>query len=80
MEGIDLTNLGLVPVVAAVVSAIRMAGLKTKMAPIASMIVGVIGVYLFNDFVISGENIVIGLVTGLTASGLYSGIKTTLMK
>lgn len=78
MENFDLVNIGLIPAVAAVVSAIKMTGVSKKWTPIISMGVGVLGVMAFDGF--SGINTVIGVVTGLSASGLYSGAKTMLLK
>lgn len=78
MENIDLVNLALIPAVSAVVSAIKVTGVKKTWLPLISMAVGAVGVMAFDGF--SGINIVIGVVTGLAASGLYSGGKTILTK
>lgn len=78
MENIDFVNLGLIPAVSAVVSAIKVTGMHKKWTPIVSMIVGILGVMAFDGF--SGVNVVIGVVTGLAASGLYSGTKTMILK
>lgn len=78
MENIDLVNIGLIPAVTAVVSAIKVTGVSKKWIPIISMAVGILGVMAFDGF--SGINTIIGVITGLSASGLYSGAKTMLVK
>ena len=72
---IDLTIA--VPVIVAIVSAAKTAGLPSKFAALVSLLLGVVAFY----FIGSGEttaNIFEGVVAGLAASGLYSGAKATL--
>ena len=64
-----------IPIVLGVVSVFKIAGLADRWAPLASLIMGV-GVAAL----IGGPLVVVvlgGLVIGLSASGLYSGTKTT---
>lgn len=64
-----------VPVIIALVEAFKYAGLSSKLAPIVSVILGVAGFYFFgvDDLQV---RLFEGLISGLTASGLYSGTKT----
>ena len=61
----------LIPIVTGLVSAIKTAGLPSKYAPAVSLVLGIAAAYLINDTIVSG------LVIGLSASGLYSGVKAT---
>ena len=66
-----------VPLVVAVVQAIKMMGLPTKFAPIISIGVGVGMGLLVNDSFTMTQNLLSGVIYGLSASGLYSGITVT---
>lgn len=57
------------PVVIGLVEAIKRAGLSSRYSPIVSILLGVVLMYLF------GGDIWEGLLAGLSASGLYSGVK-----
>lgn len=68
-----------VPVIIAVVSALKVAGMWSRWAPFLSILLGVIfmtffGVGELKDLMLEG------LVAGLTASGLYSGVKAQTIK
>jgi hypothetical protein len=66
-----------VPVIIALVSAIKGVGLDSKYAPIVSILLGI-------SFMAGGGEGTIfmkifeGIIAGLSASGLYSGAKATL--
>lgn len=64
-----------IPLIVALVSAVKTAGMKSRYAPILSIGLGLVLFYLFGD----NEGIVYrlfeGLLAGLSASGLYSGVK-----
>lgn len=62
-----------VPVVLALVSAVKSAGMPSKFAPILSIVLGIIAGFLTVGLSVSGG--VEGLMVGLGASGLYSGTK-----
>ena len=68
-----------IPLITAIVSALKMAGLPAKYAPIASMLVGITIIAMVTDFIWTDE-IILGVIMGLSASGLYSGGKTLLTK
>lgn len=72
------TFLVLVAVIGGLTEAVKRAGLDSRYAPIFAIVVGLTCTYFF---VGKGSDILMqGLVASLTASGLYSGIKTTLAK
>jgi hypothetical protein len=63
-----------VPVIIAIVSAVKTAGMWGKWAPFLSIALGMLFLGLWG----SGEltnRLLEGLIAGLTSSGLYSGIK-----
>lgn len=64
-----------VPVIIGIVEAIKKIGLSSTWAPIVSILLGMV-VYFFWGEAFVAENLFTGLVAGLTASGLYSGVKT----
>lgn len=74
---ISTTFLVLVPIVLGVVEAVKQVGLSGKLAPILSIVLGVVSVYLAGGFVLSGPLALEGIVVGLSAAGLYSGVKKT---
>ena len=56
----------------------KRAGLPSRFAPIASLLIGVGFNFGFKFIgVETGELIIGGVVAGLTAAGLYSGVKKT---
>jgi hypothetical protein len=69
-----------VPIIVALVQAVKMTGfISNKFMPLVSIgigiIIGVVANHDFNDF--SGA-IMTGIMYGLMASGLYSGLRTTI--
>lgn len=73
---LSATFAALVPTVMALVSAAKGIGLDSKYAPIVAVVLGAIGVYLTGSHEIA-EVVMQGFLIGLTASGLYSGVKTS---
>jgi hypothetical protein len=67
----------LVPVVLGVVQVAKISGLDSRYSPALSLVLGVLGTYLVGHLGAS-QDIIQGLVVGLTASGLFSGAKTTI--
>lgn len=66
-----------IPLVVAIVQSIKMTGIATKFAPIISIGVGVGLAFLVNvDFTLP-QQILSGVIYGLSASGLYSGVRVT---
>lgn len=66
-----------VPVIIAMVSALKAAGLSSRFAPIIAIILGVVGFYFGGDADVV-TNVFNGIIAGLSAAGLYSGTKATL--
>ena len=67
-----------VPIIIAVVSAIKTAGMDSRWSPILSIALGVGFMCFFGSNATLISNILEGLIAGLTASGLYSGVKATI--
>lgn len=67
-----------IPVVLGVVSAIKVAGLPDKWAPVASLVFGLVVAFVAGGTLL--VEVLGGLVVGLSASGLYSGTKATFFK
>lgn len=66
----------LTSVVVGIVSAAKTVGFPAKFAPVLSLLLGVVASVAFTpaEFTIA-ESVFKGIVIGLTASGLYSGVK-----
>lgn len=68
----------LVSLIIGIVEVFKRAGLNIRYAPIVGLALGTFGAYfMFGGTV---ESVVQGLIAGLTASGMWSGVKTTLKK
>lgn len=68
----------LIPLIVSLVELLKSLGLKKKFLPVASIIFGLgAGIfYIYPDDLKGG--IIIGLMLGLSASGLYSSTKNTI--
>lgn len=75
----DITGaVAVVPIILAIIQALKMVGLPNKYAPIASIALGVIVGFIFrHETADLSQTILAGVTYGLSASGLYSGVKTT---
>ena len=71
----QLTELASVPFVLAIVELCKQYGLPSQYAPIAALILGAAASLLVSGLTV--ESGIQGVIIGLTASGLYSGIKAT---
>ena len=78
--GSDLTGAAiLIPIITGIVQAIKMIGLKDKFAPVAALAIGAgLGVLLRQNTETFTSAVFSGLIYGLSASGLYSGLVHTL--
>ena len=70
----------LIPIVVALAQVVKGIGLDVKYVPLVDIFLGVLGAYFY---VPSAHNnvpmgILIGIIIGLSASGLYSGGKNTI--
>lgn len=69
----------IIPVITALVQAIKSVGVRDKWAPLISIAIGVlIAVFLRPDTEEVTHAVFTGILYGLSASGLYSGIVHTL--
>lgn len=64
---------------AGLVELAKRVGLPDRFAPLGSLVFGILMVALFTGGFSIGA-LSIGVITGLTASGLYSGVKATVAK
>lgn len=76
-----VADAGVVAVIIGLVSAAKTAGLPGQWSPLFSIILGVVVDVAFKSVLLGsvslGFAILTGLVSGLSASGLYSGVKAT---
>lgn len=53
-------------------------GLNTRFAPALAIAIGVVIGFFFGGYEMASYNILAGVLAGLAASGLYSGVKRTI--
>ena len=73
----EITITAVVAVIIGLESILKNFGLKSKWIPVANLAFGVLGAFLYasmNSMPLA-EIIFMGIIMGLTASGLYSGVK-----
>lgn len=78
----SLASAATIPVIVAIVQALKLTQMRwtqDKYAPLLSIVVGIcVSMMLVNDFRNNiGEIALSGILFGLSASGLYSGLRTT---
>lgn len=74
----EVYDVALIPLIVGLVELCKRLGLKHKLLPVASLIFGLLaGIFYIYPDDIKGA-ILVGLVLGLSASGLYSSTKNTL--
>lgn len=79
-EGFTLGAAAIVPIIVALVQAFKLTGrVKERYAPLLSLIIGVLISFLLARGLSWGATTLIGLLFGLSASGLYSGMKVTML-
>ncbi len=71
---IEIYDMTIVPVIIGLVQLAKMAGLKPKYAPFLAILLGIAFALIYFQ-VSMKDRILLGLVFGLSASGLYSGSK-----
>jgi hypothetical protein len=77
-EGTLTSAVAIVPIIVALVQVAKMVGMPHKFAPLVSLGVGVFISFLFgHESGDMSQTILSGVIFGLSASGLFSGIKTT---
>lgn len=76
----EVYGVALIPLIIGLVELMKWFGLPKKVTPIASLILGLIaGIVYVNPEDLKG-GVLVGLMIGLSASGLYSGTKNTFEK
>ena len=70
---LEFFQLVIIPIIIGIVEVVKRAGLPVKFSPLVSVTLGVIFGILYVQPLLDG--IVIGLMVGLSATGLYSGSK-----
>lgn len=73
----EITTAIITAIVIGLVQAAKQLGLPTKYAPLTAIVLGVACTMVAAFFTASAGIIFTGLVIGLSACGLYSGVKTT---
>ncbi|WP_338451841.1 hypothetical protein R4Z09_08220 [Niallia oryzisoli] len=69
----EFLNLVVIPLIIGMVEIIKKAGLPVRFAPIVAVAIGLFfGIFYLDTL---KEGIIVGLMVGLSASGLYSGSK-----
>lgn len=71
----EVTDIVLIPVIVGIIELLKSYGLPKRIMPILSLVFGIAGgvFYLFpNDW---KSGVLVGIIMGLSASGLYSGGK-----
>ena len=68
-------GIALIPIVTIIVDMIKKAGMPSKFAPLASLIIGVFFGVLFESNGDYKNGIIVGIIMGMSASGLYSNGK-----
>lgn len=70
----EITDAVFIPLIIGLVEMFKRLGLPVKYAPVIAVLIGVLVGILYMDIPLK-DGIIIGLVFGLSASGLYSGTK-----
>lgn len=72
---LEIYDVVLIPLIIGIVELLKMYGMKKRLLPIMALVFGMIGgiVYIYPNDIKAG--ILVGLMMGLSASGLYSGGK-----
>jgi len=71
----EVYNVAIIPLILAFVELLKKVGFPVKYTPVVSLVLGV----AFGMVYIEGEikqSVIVGLMLGLSASGLYSGTKS----
>lgn len=69
-----------VPIVLALVEVAKRSGLNSRWAPALSVALGLVLLGIWGNEVDVLGNLLEGLVAGLSASGVYSGVKATIKR
>lgn len=77
---LEFHNIAFIPLILGVVEVFKGVGLPKRFLPLLSLSLGILAgiFYVYPDDLRSG--VIVGIVYGLSASGLYSGTKNSLEK
>jgi len=77
---LEFYNIAWIPLILGIVEVFKTVGLPRRFLPLLSLSLGILAgiFYVYPEDVRSG--IIVGIVYGLSASGLYSGTKNSLEK
>lgn len=70
----------LIPIIISIVELLKFYGLKKKLIPLISIALGIAGAIIYVNPNSIKEGILVGIVMGLSACGLYSGGKTLMVQ
>lgn len=71
---VEIYDMTIVPIIIGLVQLFKMSGLKKKYAPFVALGLGILFSIIYFDQTMK-DKILLGLIFGLSASGLYSGSK-----
>jgi L-cystine uptake protein TcyP (sodium:dicarboxylate symporter family) len=70
---LEFFQLVIIPIIIGIIEVVKRAGLPVKFSPLVSVVLGVIfGIFYVQPLL---DGIIVGLMVGLSATGLYSGSK-----
>ncbi|MBD8006221.1 hypothetical protein [Bacillus norwichensis] len=76
----EIYDIAIIPVIVGLVEVFKRAGVPCKILPFISLALGIIiGIVYVTEFDLK-QGILVGVMLGLSASGLYSGTKSTIEK
>jgi|GEM_PF-753973 hypothetical protein len=78
MEEFSIYGMALVPVILAMVELLKRVGIPKKFSPITALILGILSGFYYLAPGEPQKAIFLGLISGLSAIGLWSGTKNTL--
>lgn len=76
LEELFASGAAFVPLIVALVEGAKQAGLPTRWAPLVSLVLGLLVGIIYVAPTDPRQAVLVGLMVGLAASGLYSGTKT----
>jgi hypothetical protein len=78
MEEFSVYGMALVPIILAMVELLKRVGIPKKLAPVTAVILGILSGFYYLAPGEPKKAIFLGLVSGLSAIGLWSGTKNTI--
>lgn len=77
---LEITDAVVVPVIIGLVEVAKKAGLPTRLVPVVDLVLGVAAGLIYIAPSDPKNAVFYGLMMGLTAAGLFSGVKNSLQK